>query len=44
MPSTEFVEWMAFYLVEHEINTDTVPPLEFDDPEEQSRAIDALFN
>lgn len=43
MPSAEFVQWMAFYLVEREINTDTMPPLEFDSAEEQSRAIDALF-
>jgi len=43
MPSSEFVQWMAFYLVEYEINSDTSPPLEYDDPEEHAKAIDRLF-
>lgn len=43
MSASELVEWMAFYQVEHEIQTDTLPPLDFDDPDEHSAAIDALF-
>lgn len=43
MPSAEFVEWMAFYQVEHEIATDTLPPIEIDDANQHSAAIDALF-
>ncbi|WP_330114074.1 hypothetical protein SA496_15515 [Pseudomonas sp. JS3066] len=43
MDSPEYVEWMAFYQVEYELLTGTMPPLEFDDPAEHSAAIDALF-
>lgn len=43
MSAPEFVEWMAFYQVEHEYRTDTLPPLDFDDPDQHSAAIDALF-
>lgn len=43
MPAPLFIEWMAFYKVEHEYCTGTTPPLDYDDPEEHSAAIDALF-
>jgi hypothetical protein len=43
LSSPLFVEWMAFYQVEHEINSGTLPPLEFDDKSTHSAAIDALF-
>ena len=43
MSAPELVEWMAFFQVEHEIQTDTLPALDFDDPDEHSAAIDALF-
>ncbi|WP_263146077.1 hypothetical protein [Pseudomonas sp. RIT-PI-AD] len=43
MDAAEFLEWKAFYQVEYEIRTDTSPPLEYDDPEQQSAAIDSLF-
>jgi hypothetical protein len=43
MSSPQFVEWMAFYQVEHELATDTLPPLEYEDPDEHSAAIDRLF-
>jgi hypothetical protein len=34
---------MAFYQVEYEIQTNTLPALEYDDPAEHSAAIDSLF-
>lgn len=43
MDAAEFLDWMAFYQVEYEIRTDTLPPLEFDDADQQSAAIDSLF-
>lgn len=43
LSSAEFVEWQAFYQVEYEIQTDTLPPLEIDDPGAHSAAIDLLF-
>ncbi|WP_157731417.1 hypothetical protein [Azotobacter chroococcum] len=43
LSSAEFVEWQAFYQVEYEIQTDTLPPLEIDDPGAHSAAIDMLF-
>ena len=43
MSSPEFVEWVAFYRIERQIKTDTLPPLEFDNPAEQDAAIDAIF-
>lgn len=43
MSSPQLVDWMAFYQVEYEIQTNTLPPLEYDDPAEHSAAIDSLF-
>lgn len=43
MDSPELTEWQAFYQVEWEIRTGNEPPLEFDDPEQQAAAIDAIF-
>ena len=43
MSSPQLVDWMAFCQVEYEIQTDTLPPLEYDDPAEHSAAIDSLF-
>jgi len=43
LSSAEFVEWQAFYQVEYEIQTDTLPPLEVEDADEHSAAIDRLF-
>lgn len=43
MTSAQFVEWMSFYQIEYEEKTDTAPPQEFDDPNDQDAAIDALF-
>lgn len=43
MESPELTEWKAFYRIEWEIQTGNEPPLEFDDAEQQSAAIDALF-
>lgn len=43
MTSSQLVDWMAFYQVDYEIQTGTLPPLEYDDPAEHSAAIDALF-
>jgi len=44
MDAAEFVEWQAFYRVEHEIRTDTMPPIEYDDADQHSAAIDSLFS
>mgnify|MGYP000137265914 FL=1 len=43
MPAPLFVEWLAFYQVEHELRTGTTPPLDYDDPDEHSAAIDQLL-
>jgi len=43
MPAPLFLEWLAFYQVEHEIRTDTMPAIDFDDPDEHSAAVDNLF-
>jgi len=43
MTSSQLVDWMAFYQVDFEIQTNTLPPLEFEDAAEHSAAIDALF-
>lgn len=43
MPAPLFIDWMAFYKVEHEYRTDTAPPVDYDDPEEHSAALDALL-
>lgn len=43
MTSPQLVDWMAFYQVEFEIQTNTLPPLEFDNAAEHSAAIDAIF-
>lgn len=43
MPSTEFVQWMAYYKVRYEQQTDTEPPLEFDNDSEADAALDDLL-
>lgn len=43
MPALEFIEWMGFYQVQHQIRTNTLPPREFLSPTEQSAAIRGLF-
>ena len=34
---------MAFYQVEYEMQNDLLPPVEYDNPEDQDAAIDSLF-
>lgn len=43
MSSAELVEWVAFYRLEHKLKSGVHTPEEFDDPEQHSEAIDALF-
>lgn len=39
----EYVTWQAIYKYEHELRTDTVPPLEYDSADDQAAAIDRMF-
>lgn len=43
MASPELVEWVAFYQLESKTLRGELEPLEYDDPEQHSAAIDDIF-